>query len=109
MTLEKTWQKCLKMWRQIVKEWKENRYLDVEVLKENWLQKNDPDVSLLSDCYFCNYDDNGCNKCPGRLVSPSFDCTDDRYNFEYHPDKFLQKLEQLNRKRKDKSIKKGKI
>ena len=109
MTLEKTWQKCLKMWRWIVKEWKEGRNLDIDTLKEQWLQKNDFGASLLSDCYFCNYDHDGCNKCPGRLVLPSFNCWDDKYNFKRHPDKFLQKLEQLNKKRKDKSVKKGVI
>ena len=99
MTLAKTWQNCLRMWRWVVEEWKKDNDIDVDELKEMWLEENDSDTSLKADCYFCERAGTSCDKCPGKLVSKSFDCQYKKYHYLWHPDKFLKKLEQLNKKR----------
>jgi hypothetical protein len=92
------------MWRWIVKEWKRDKTQDVDDLKIEWLSQHYPDTNFEGDCFFCEYDENMyytgiCSSCPGRLVSRYFLCTNPAYHYENKPDKFLAKIEQLNKKR----------
>ena len=96
--LDEVWTKCLIMWRYIVKKWKKNKRLRIDVLKREYL-KNNHYVHLLSDCHFCDYCKQCCTNCPGTLVDENFSCINISYNHFYKPDKFLQKIEQLNKKR----------
>ena len=105
MTLNKTWTECLAMWHWIVEEWKEDKKHSATLLKTRWLQKNDPTAILYNGCYFCDYCGCECKKCPGRLVAPKFYCQNISYHFLHCPDKFLKKLEKLNRKRLSKKVK----
>ena len=96
--LDEVWTKCLIMWRYIVKKWKKNKRLRIDILKREYL-KNNHYVHLLSDCHFCDYCKQCCTNCPGTLVDENFSCINISYNHFYKPDKFLQKIEQLNKKR----------
>ena len=112
LTLDGAWVKCLRMWRWIVKKWKKDPAILVSELKEKWLTANDPKAELLNDCYFCEYARRqnprmiisflGCRACPARKVEASFHCEKDTHHWFCYPDKFLAKLEQLNKKRRGK-------
>lgn len=107
MTLNKTWQLCLKMWKWIIEEIKRDKTQSIEGLKEKWLIKNKYE-NIFCDCFFCNYAyqqplkdcEDMCDFCPGRLVSKRFNCFDSSYNHETKPLKFYKKLIQLNNKRR---------
>lgn len=106
MTLNQTWKNCLRMWKWIVKQVKKGR-TNVENLKEEWLEEHEFTNPLWSDCFFCDYDaqhssgnDECCSKCPGRLVSKSFNCMESGYDYQDRPEKFYQKLLQLDAKRR---------
>lgn len=109
LTLEKTWSKCLAMWRWIKKQLMINPDANIWTLKAQWLQQHDPSAKLPADCYFCKYqeahhynrnDEGACSHCPGRMVDPQFICTCSDYAYDKNPVAFLHKLEQLNRIRK---------
>lgn len=98
LTLNETWKRCLRMWRWIVKEWEKDNTQIVGILKEIWLEKYDPDANLEYDCYFCNYYmESNCSNCPPVLVNKKFRCWNSSYSFDCKPNKFLAKLEQLNK------------
>jgi hypothetical protein len=114
LTLDETWDRCLKMWRWVVAKWEPNKTIDVVRLKDAWLKEYRPKDKLRCNCYFCEYakqrdkaqrvnEDGVCNSgwtlCPGRLVSPRFDCQNPKYDWSWYPDAFLRKVEQLNKKR----------
>ena len=112
MTLDEAWDKCLKMWRWVVKQTKEDDTLVVRELKRDWLKVNDPDASLADDCYFCEYADqcdDACSSCPGVLADKFFDCGASGCEWDIEPLAFLAKLEELNRKRLAKKAKKVEV
>jgi hypothetical protein len=92
------------MWRWIVKRVKDGDRRSVGCLKLDYLRQERPGDNLWLSCYFCDFAYRGlaanCGKCPGKLVSRTFSCTAEAYNYEYRPSAFLHKLEQLNAKRK---------
>ena len=121
MTLAKTWSNCLKMWKCISSQIDEDfnalsprdKFLKINDLKESWLEINDPDTSLLNDCYFCDYHwetatrkqdrcfsprSSGCIYCPARTVDPTFDCCDTPYDYSLNPKGFYKKIVALNKK-----------
>lgn len=104
LTLGKTWTLCLRMWKWIAEQIKENPTLPVNNLKWQWLERNgfNP-LEIFERCFFCQYAilHNGCMNCdcPGKLVDMKFSCIDTRYDYEDEPIKFYQKLLSLNRKR----------
>lgn len=112
-TLNKTWKLCLEMWTWIVKEWKRTGK-NVSSLKEQWLKEHGfGEISL--NCFFCEYrvihkreaPNSICLGCPASFVDPKFSCINALYDYEDHPDKFLNKIRALNRKRlKAKAVKK---
>jgi len=112
MTLDKTWEECLRMWKWIDSEVEES-YDDespVEALKEDWMEKHGHDI--VYNCFFCEYakvksgvknfyyGNDACHDfCPVLEVDPDFDCCDDDCNFESNPKAFYRKLVELNKKR----------
>lgn len=106
MTLNQIWKNCLRMWKWIDKVWAPG--MDVVSMKEEWLREHMPDVWLMSNCFFCEYNEDhqkrmGCGACPGKLVSKSFHCYDHpTYHHEKYPKKFYKKLLQLDAKRRAK-------
>lgn len=110
MNLNETWKLCLSMWRWIAKERRKDNTKDVNLLKEEWLQKHGFKESLVKcSCFFCEYSNihkarvkvtgGGCRTCPGTKVDRAFDCMDFDYHFYNHPIAFYNKLHSLNRKR----------
>lgn len=107
MTLNKAWEKTMLMWRWIGSRLDNSDKRGVITLKMEWIMENDPGFDGDDWCYFCAYavDKAGeeippvCKFCPGRLISPKFDCQAKTYHYYYKPKKFLAKLEELNAKR----------
>ena len=100
MTLNKTWEECLRMWKWIAKVHKDGNG-DVERLKRKWLKEHGYKPSGIHEqCFFCNAARNNCPKCPGKQVSKSFDCTKrPTYKYDEKPKAFYRKLVELNKKR----------
>lgn len=111
-TLNETWEHCIKMWQDLVKDLDTNNMQDgceniddyVSEFKGQWLEDHDLDDDINSNCFFCGYSDDWegryyCDQCPGRLVDPKFSCMNGRYSFKIMPRKFLAKLLELNEKR----------
>ena len=100
LTLNKTWEQCLKMWRWIVRQ---PCPRCVNELKEKWLEKNGFDFDELeNDCFFCDYATRygGCEiSCPGNIIDKNFCCGDYDYHFLRKPAAFLRKITELNKKR----------
>ena len=110
MTLEKTWEECLRMWKWIagIKLDKINyslRGTDVLRLKEIWLNANNY-VDVYNDCFFCDYatkahggvDPGSCKNCPAQFVEAGFNCC--AYpNYASKPIEFYNLLVELNKKR----------
>lgn len=108
LTLDETWEKCLKMWRWIVKQIKLHPYSNVEVLKRKWLKKYGFG-KIYNDCFFCDYTFKHasieCDKCPAFLVDRYFHCTSNEYCWEKKPAEFLKKITELNKQRLKQEIK----
>ncbi len=106
--LDETWRLCLKMWKWIVKEWRKGKGQNVEILKAVWLKKNHF-KDIKDDCFFCNYavrvfkrgrlEKYVCYYCPAAKIDKEFSCVLSECNYFRSPDKFLNKLRALNRKR----------
>lgn len=110
LTLDETWVLCLKMWKWIAAQKKENRRKDGEILKIEWLESHGYRCGELHlDCFFCEYGyyhakgkKGTCDKCPARKINPKFDCLSIGYGYNDKPIAFYAKLVALNKKRKSK-------
>ncbi len=106
LTLAKTWQECLRMWKWIAENYKNGD--EIDDLKIEWLKKHDIAEDEISvDCFFCEYCDGKCEnrygpRCPGVQVNRRFTCHSLTYGFRRKPVKFYQKLVELNKKRLEK-------
>ena len=104
LRLERSWKLCIEMWTWIVKEWRRTNKRSLS-LKAQWMDEHGFKDDITADCFFCEYnaqhrkEEAGCVKCPARLIDPNFDCGNEEYDYEHHPDKFLNKIRALNRKR----------
>jgi len=106
LTLNETWTLCLRMWQWIAKEIEKDKYLDVIVLKRQWIQEHGfEDEYIKATCFFCEYNTqrnaDGCEYCPGKLVSRAFECGRKSYNYKLKPEKFYERLVELNNKRQE--------
>jgi len=107
LTLAKTWQECLRMWKWIDKQIEKDKDLYAGDLKWQWLRENSIGT-LHMGCFFCEYDlresgEDHCISCPGKLINKRFECERVTYCWADKPRKFYQKLLQLNAKRKAKA------
>ena len=114
MTLDLTWELCLRMWKWIAENWQEDRYvcaMKTQWLRQFWAGKPEPKMG----CFFCDYhkkhgsgditipgDLSGCEQCPGRLVSGRFHCEHETYSWVDNPKRFYKKLLMLDAKRNQK-------
>lgn len=105
LTLNKTWELCLAMWRWIAEEARKGNTDTVHCLKSEWLSANGfGGVDVADDCFFCEYTMRGkggepCRLCPGKKVDPRFYCMTAAYDFEEEPIAFYNKLVAFNKKR----------
>lgn len=104
LSLNDIWRLCLKMWKEIHKE-----FLIVSA-KQEWLKENGFNSDIIcASCFFCewakqneNNDINDfCIMCPGKLVSKRFQCENISYKYSRKPTAFYKKLLQLDKKRKN--------
>lgn len=111
LTLNQTWTLCLRMWKWIDEQIGKGDRTDIDMLKYQWLKKNNYELGKIEeDCFFCerniNLNDGGgypnCKDCPGVLVNKRFACMNKTYHYTTKPRKFYQKLLQFNKKRKTK-------
>lgn len=115
LTLNQAWKVCLRMWKWIVEQRQKGRNDDVGDLKDEWFetqQKKYSRIDICAGCFFCEYDVQNndicdeCLRCPGRLVSKSFNCCHSAYDCYTEQAKFYKKLLQLDAKRRNNVIKK---
>lgn len=111
--LDKSWVDCLRMWEWVSENIPEGfstlspwrKELVIDALKVTWLKENRFTKRRSNDCFFCEYDEkhgDGCNSCPARLVGRSFHCDDEDYSFRYNPVEFYQRIQALDKVRKEK-------
>lgn len=102
LSLEQTWQKCLKSWKEMIeKHWKPG--MSGETLKYIYFRKHPKMAKPFDTCYLCDYAErkDGCFKsCPGLLVDKNFTCTKDSYHYHHKPKAFYRKFVALDKKRK---------
>ena len=118
MTLDKTWEECLQMWKWMVANLDKKR--DIFNLKRTWLLKEgyaahdygerpSSGKSVANGCFLCDYQEThpkmksvtnaSCSRCPAARIDPSFDCDDTGYSWHINPKAFYKKLLELNKKR----------
>jgi len=104
LSLNETWEQCLKMWRWIVRQ---PCPREVDALKIEWLEKNGFD-SIRAGCFFCEFTekDKACSRCPGVKIDRYFKCWNEDYEWEEKPATFLRKITELNKIRLAKRSKK---
>ncbi len=106
LTLEQTWTLCLQMWKWIVEQVQKDPDVNVDDLKEKWLEKHgwEDDDELEGNCFFCEWGnqqgDPSCDSCPAKRIDKTFDCRTDNYHFIYRPIDFYQEVVALNKIRK---------
>ena len=116
-SLNKTWEKCEKMWKdvliilEITRD--HGRGISVEAAKEIWMTLHGYENKVWNDCFFCDYTEEstkghivdpgvpgGCPTCPGTLVDSDFACQLSGCDWRDSPSLFSKEISRLNRKRK---------
>ncbi len=106
MTLNETWEECLRMWKWISRNaW---RYPSIQHAKCRWLELNGYDLDkkwLVDECFFCEYATKAakrgkklgpCKYCPAAKVESGFTCGRTPAWYE-NPKAFYLKLVELNK------------
>ncbi len=104
VSLDRTWELCLEMWKWISKQKKARNAKSITHLKEKWMQSHHF-KNVQADCFFCEYAERqgrGCSSCPGNLVNKRFHCGRTSYHYGMKPTAFYNKIVALNKKRKAK-------
>ena len=111
LSLDKTWEECLLMWKWLSKKVIDDPYLNIDDLKDTYTDIKECD--LINNCFFCDYADThhketdglcpfiSCTNCPGKKVYKDFNCL---YYPKYstNPVEFYKMLIKLNKIRKAK-------
>ena len=103
-SLNDIWRLCREMWADIKDEH------NILTAKDAWVKKQGFGRNrITSACFFCHWaakqhnqfhpNREICDFCPGRAVSPSFNCCNDNYYYRQKPKKFEAKIRALDRKR----------
>ena len=94
MTLNECWENCEAMWKWIAEVWQPSD--DVDDLKHEWMVvhgfSNIPD-----NCFFCDWAEANCFKCPGAKVDPHFDCSRIDHHFRKRPVEFYNEIVRINK------------
>ena len=115
LTVDQTWEQCLKMWKWISRQCKgkDTNWCEthIDYLKEEWLEKNGIKYNEISqDCFLCDRttpkgdDWYECRKCPAKKIDRAFNCCEpdgfddeDGAFFALYPRLFYAKLKELNK------------
>lgn len=101
LDLDKTWELCLEMWKDITTLEEYTSEKDMWERKDQWL-KDHGFSGILHSCFFCNYsitEDSLCGNCPGQLVDSNFHCEEGRNSENFwhdEPEEFYQELVRLS-------------
>jgi len=113
LSLKKTWEETLRMWKWIDEQIAVNPELIVTRLKYEWLTKEGYKKRVMNGCFLCEYASNHmefcelmCKNCPATLVEETFYCNNSAYNWANQPRQFYKKLVELNELRLSKKGKK---
>ncbi|MCK5609330.1 hypothetical protein KAR91_46080 [Candidatus Pacearchaeota archaeon] len=108
MRVATVWKLCLEMWddEELLS------HCQVWIGKSRWCRKKGYKID--DNCFFCDFArrtffrkhkrpyrefEEACKYCPGRAVSPSFNCFNRAYRYNVFPRKFAVKLHRMNKKR----------
>lgn len=101
MTLDKTWENCLAMWKWIAENY--DGTVHPMTMKRQWLRQNRFTKERLFNCFFCEYGKTkdeflNCSKCPafGTHKKPGGCENYGSYNWHSKPKQFYAKLVKLN-------------
>lgn len=103
LSLDKTWELCLKQWKWIAGQVEKGNKDCVAQLKYQWFEvHNFCPNDLCGFCFFCERNEQskstvGCDNCPGRKVDKTFGCRNSQYNYSTEPLAFYAKLLELNK------------
>jgi len=116
LTVETSWEWCLRMWDDVDERLSFNRYYSVEIAKFEFCEEKGI-TDLSHDCFFCEYAGQGqfidpvlCDsKCPGALAAnykykennKVLWCCQKGKNFADNPHEFNLYLKELNERRKN--------
>ena len=109
LSLDKTWEDCLLMWKWLSKKVTDDPHADIDDLKETYTDVKE--YNLVQNCFFCEYADRhlketdemypftSCTNCPGKKVDKGFNCLEyPKYNenpIEFY--KLLVRLDKIRR------------
>jgi hypothetical protein len=114
LTLNETWEQCLKMWKWISRQCLGHTKLwcksNVNRLKIEWFESNNLS-GVHFHCFFCHSRTGGRTNgidcgCPAHKVDKNFSCTTPEHHYMSHPRLFYAKLKELNKIRLSKGNKK---
>jgi hypothetical protein len=105
-TEDELWSECIRMHTDICQAKKDIGYFCLS--KFNWLKEHNYNIYKIAHaCFFCqscripeSESYCNCSMCPGRKVDPDFDCMNPEYDYSKYDFKFVNKLIELNTKRK---------
>ena len=109
LTIDQTWEQCLKMWKWISRRCKGRDTLwclrNVGILKIEWLaERGIVEDEIFGDCFFCEYRAHSHGKkingdcfCPARKIDEDFMCMDTPYGYAEAPRLFYAELKRLNK------------
>ena len=104
LTVNKTWENCLAMWKWISRKCLKIDWPDVDRLKVEWLEANGyPDADIIHHhCFFCqhcqsgNHDGVEC-RCPAKKIDKDFYCFAVQHSYSGRPRDFYNELKRLNK------------
>lgn len=106
LTLNRTWELCLTMWKWIVEQLNAGSRLPIWRLKRAWLAEFGKGKVPEGFCYFCEYNirHNGgdCTICPIKLISRNLGCGYKGFSWNFEPRKFYARLLRLDKRRRTK-------
>lgn len=109
LNLDRCWKLCKQMWKYVAYERELGSSLDVDTLKRIWLRKHGfRSGQVAGSCFFCEYSNQiskefdlgrrkECAVCPGALINPAFDCTNDKYDYRSKPQEFYKEILRLDK------------
>ena len=111
-TLDEVWTACKHMWTDMTTLPRYTQIDNILSRKIRWLKDHGYDSDeIAGGCFFCHHnkkhrasDAEVCSQCPGRLVDPLFTCLDGDYDYWSFPERFRDKIIELDERRTSNGI-----